>query len=124
MTCVDCGCSLQECAESKSSTDCPRCSLPECCCWPIIHRNLDDMSNSKQREKRLLSLTRKMGHEQNEDFKMASRRIRQILIRDFEREMALAEAFVEINALNDAAYHKTMSYAIHNTLRDLEVLIG
>jgi hypothetical protein len=82
------------------------------------------MSNSKQREKRLLSLTRKMGHEQNEDFKMASRRIRQILIRDFEREMALAEAFVEINALNDAAYHKTMSYAIHNTLRDLEVLIG
>jgi hypothetical protein len=55
---------------------------------------------------------------------MASRRIRQILIRDFEREMALAEAFVEINALNDAAYHRTMSCAIHNTLRDLEVLIG
>jgi len=82
------------------------------------------MSNSKQREKRLLSLTRKMGHEQNEDFKMASMRIRQILIRDFEREMALAEAFVEINALNEAAYHRTMSYAIHNTLRDLEVLIG
>ena len=118
MTCVDCGCSLQECAESKSSTDCPRCSLLECCCWPIIHRNLDDMSNSKQREKRLLSLTRKMGHKQNEDFKMASRRIRQILIRDFEREMALAEAFVEINALNEGAYHRTMSYAIHNTLPD------
>lgn len=124
MTCVDCGCSLQECAESKSLTDCPRCSLLECCCWPIIHRNLDDMSNSKQREKRLLGLTRKMGHEQNEDFKIASSRIRQILIRDFEREMALAEAFAEINALNEAAYHKTMSYAIHNTLRDLEVLIG
>jgi hypothetical protein len=46
------------------------------------------------------------------------------LIRDFEREMALAETFAEINALNEAAYHKTMSYAIHNTLRDLEVLIG
>lgn len=124
MTCVDCGCSHQECVGSKSSTDCPRCSLPECCCWSIIHRNLDDMSNSKQREKRLLNLTRKMGHGQNEDFKMASRRIRQILIRDFEREMALAEAFAEINALNEAAYHRTMSYAIHNTLRDLEVLIG
>jgi hypothetical protein len=68
------------------------------------------MSNSKQREKRLLGLTRKMGHEQNEDFKIASSRIRQILIRDFEREMALAETFAEINALNEAAYHKTMSY--------------
>lgn len=65
-----------------------------------------------------------MGHELNEDFRRAGKRIREILIRDFEREMALAEVFAERNGLPEAAYHRAMSYAIHNTLRDIEVMIG
>jgi len=35
--------------------------------------------------------------------------------------MALAEVFVD---LIEAAYHRAMAYAIHNTLRDLEMMIG
>ena len=29
ITCVECGCSPQECIQSKA-TECPHCSLPEC----------------------------------------------------------------------------------------------
>jgi len=65
-----------------------------------------------------------MGHELNEDFRRAGKRIREILIRDFEREMALAEVFAERKGFPEAAYHRAMSYAIHNTLRDNEVMIG
>jgi len=46
------------------------------------------------------------------------------LIRDFDREMALAEVFADRNDLIEAAYHRALAYAIHNTLRDLEMMIG
>jgi hypothetical protein len=46
------------------------------------------------------------------------------LIRDFDREMALAEVFVDRNDPIEAAYHRAMAYAIHNTPRDLEMMIG
>ncbi len=72
----------------------------------------------------MLSLNRKMGHELNEDFRRAGKSVREILVRDFEREIAIAEVFAERNVLSEAAYHSAMSYAIHNTLSDLEVMVG
>lgn len=63
------------------------------------------------------------GHELDEDFGRAGNRLRDILILDFDREMALAEVFVDRNDLIEAAYHRAMAYAIHNTLRDLEMVI-
>ena len=64
------------------------------------------------------------GHELDEDFRRAGNSLRDILSRDFEREIALAEVFVDRNDLTEAAYHRAMAYAIHNTLRDLEMMIG
>ncbi|MGC1131986.1 MAG: hypothetical protein WA941_04130 [Nitrososphaeraceae archaeon] len=82
------------------------------------------MSNSSEREGRLRSLSRKLGYELDEDFSRAGNRLRDILIRDFDRDMALAEVFVDRNDLIEAAYHRALAYAIHNTLRDLEMMIG
>jgi hypothetical protein len=82
------------------------------------------MSSSSERGGRLHSLSRKLGYELDEDFRRAGNRLRDILIRDFDREMALAEVFVDRNDLIEAAYHRAMGYAIHNTLRDLEMMIG
>ncbi|MGC1134418.1 MAG: hypothetical protein WA941_16440 [Nitrososphaeraceae archaeon] len=45
------------------------------------------------------------------------------MIRDFDREIELTEVFVDRNDLTEAAYHREMAYAIHNTLRDLERMI-
>ena len=89
MTCVDCGCGLQECVASRSSTECPHCSLSECCCWPVIHGNRKHISSSSEREMRLLRLRRRIGHGLHDDFARAGDRLRDILIRDFERETAL-----------------------------------
>ena len=57
------------------------------------------MSNSSEREGRLRSLSRKLGYELDEDFRRAGNRLRDILIRDFDREMALAEVFADRNDL-------------------------
>ena len=124
MTCVDCNCSFEECVKSKSSTECLHCSLSECCCWNVIHASRKHTSSSSERELRLLSLRRKRGHGIDDDFRRAANRLRDILIRDFDREMALAEVFVDRNDLIETAYHRAMAYAIHNTLRDLEMMIG
>jgi hypothetical protein len=124
MTCVDCGCSLEECVASLSSTECPHCSLSECCCWPVIHGNRKHISSSSEREMRLLRLKRKLGHGLDDDFTRAGDKLRDILIRDFERETALAVVFIERNDLTKAARHRAMAHAIHNTLRDLEIMIG
>ena len=103
MTCFDCACSFQECVESISSTECPHCSLSECCCWPVIHKDRRRISNSSKREMRLLSLSRKLGHGLDEDFRKAGDRLRNILIRDFERETALTVVFIERNDLTKAS---------------------
>jgi len=36
--CADCGCTSQECKESKSPKECPNCTGDECCCWIAIHK--------------------------------------------------------------------------------------
>jgi hypothetical protein len=82
------------------------------------------MSSPSDRERKLSSLGRKLGHELDEDFRRAGNNIRDILSRDFDTEIALAEVFVDQNNLTQAAYHRAMAYAIHNTLRDLEMMIG
>lgn len=35
--CADCGCFYSECKQSQSPTDCPNCTMNDCCCWPITH---------------------------------------------------------------------------------------
>ena len=82
------------------------------------------MSNSSEREGRLDNLSRKLGYELDEDFRRAGDKLKDILIRDFDKEMALADIFVDRNDLTVAAYHRALAYAIHNTLRDLEMMIG
>ena len=82
------------------------------------------MSGSSEREGRLDNLSRKLGHELDEDFRRAGDKLKDILIRDFDKEMALADIFVDRNDLTEAAYHRALAYAIHNTLRDLEMMIG
>ena len=82
------------------------------------------MSNSSEREGRLDNLSRKLGHELDEDFRRAGDKLKDFLIRDFDKEMALADIFVDCNDLTEAAYHRALAYAIHNTLRDLEMMIG
>ena len=73
---------------------------------------------------RLLSLSRKLGHGLDDDFRGAGDRLRNILINDFERETALSVVFIERNDLTVASQHRAMAHAIHNTLRDLELIIG
>jgi hypothetical protein len=114
MTCDDCGCSLQECVESISPASCPHCSLSECCCWPVIQANRNHVSSSSEREMILLCLSRKLGHGLDDDIRRAGNRLRDILVRDFERETALASVFVGRNDLAVASQHKEMSHAIHN----------
>jgi hypothetical protein len=82
------------------------------------------MSSPSEREKRLSGLAKKLGRELDEDFRRAGNRLRDVLIRDFDKEMSLAEVFADRNDLIEAAYHRTLAYAIHNTLRDLEMMIG
>lgn len=81
------------------------------------------MSSSSEREERLSSLSNKLGNGLDEDFRKAGNKLRDILIRDFDREMALAEIFADRDDLIEAAYHRTLAYAIHNTLRDIEMMI-
>jgi hypothetical protein len=63
-------------------------------------------------------------YELDEDFRRAGNKLKDILIRDFDKEMALADIFVDRNDLTEAAYYRALAYAIHNTLRDLEMMIG
>jgi hypothetical protein len=81
------------------------------------------MSSSSEREKILLGLSRKLGYELDEDFRRAGNRLRDILVREFKKEMALTEVFADRNDLIEAAYHRTLVYAIHKTLKDLEMMI-
>lgn len=37
--------------------------------------------------------------------------------------MALAEVFFDRNDIAEAAYHRAMAYAVHHTLRDLEMML-
>ena len=37
--CLDCNCTPKECKLSASATECPNCSLEECCCWKTMKKN-------------------------------------------------------------------------------------
>jgi hypothetical protein len=73
---------------------------------------------------RLLSLRRTLGHGVHNDYRRAANRLRDVLIRDFEREIALAVDFIKRDDHTKAAVHRAMAHAIHNTLRDLEMMTG
>jgi hypothetical protein len=89
-----------------------------------MHANLKHISNSSEREMRLLSLRRTLGHGIHDDFRRAANRLRDILIRDFEKEIAMAVEFIERDNHTKAAAHRAMAHAIHSTLRDLEMMMG
>ena len=67
------------------------------------------MSSSSEREERLENLSRKLGYELDEDFRRAGNKLKDILIRDFDKEMALADIFVDRNDLTEAAYHRALA---------------
>jgi hypothetical protein len=73
---------------------------------------------------KLLSLRSTLGTGIDDDFRRAANRLRDILIRDFERETASALEFIERGDHTKAVAHRAMAHAIHNTLRDLEIMIG
>ena len=81
------------------------------------------MSNLSERARRLSNLGKKLDHALDEDFRKAGNKLKDILIRDFEKEMALAEIFFDRNDITEAAYHRAMAYAVHHTLRDLEMML-
>ena len=64
------------------------------------------MSSSSEREERLENLSRKLGYELDEDFRRAGNKLKDILIRDFDKEKALANIFVD---RNDPAYHRALA---------------
>ena len=66
------------------------------------------MSSPSERERRLSGLARKLGHELDEDFRRAGNRLRDVLIRDFDKEMSLAEVFADRNDLIEAAYSENI----------------
>jgi hypothetical protein len=49
------------------------------------------MSSSSEREGRLESLSRKLGYELDEDFRRAGIKLKDILIRDFDKEQRISE---------------------------------
>jgi hypothetical protein len=67
------------------------------------------MSSSSKREERLESLSRKLGYELDEDFRRVGNKLNDILIRDFDKEMGLADIFVDLNDLTEAAYHRSLA---------------
>lgn len=69
-------------------------------------------------------LNKKLGYELEEGFRRVGNKLRDVLIRDFDRKMAYADVFLDRKYLIEAACHRALAYAIHNFLRDLEMMIG
>jgi hypothetical protein len=75
------------------------------------------MSSPSDRETRLNSLRLILGRELEEDFRKAGSDLIDRLIRDFEREILLAEAFASREDPIETVYHRITTDMIHKTLR-------
>ena len=73
---------------------------------------------------RLNSFRLKLGRDLNEDLRKEGSSLKEWFVRDFEREMLLAEAFAGRQNPVETVYHRTMAEMIHRTLNDLESMIG
>jgi hypothetical protein len=61
-----------------------------------------------------------LGRELEEDFRKAGSNLMNRLIRDFEREILLAEVFVSREVPIETVYHRITAEMIHKTLKALE----
>ena len=75
------------------------------------------MSSPSDRETRLNSLRLILGRELEEDFRKAGSDLMERLIRDFEREILLAEAFASREDPIKTVYHRITADMIHKTLK-------
>ena len=82
------------------------------------------MISSSDREMRLNSLRLKLGRDLEEDFRKEGSNLKQWLIRDFEREILLAESFALRENPAETVYHRALAEMIHRTLNDLESVTG
>jgi hypothetical protein len=78
------------------------------------------MTNSSDRETRLNSLRLKLGRDLEEDFRKEGPNLKSWLIRDFEREILLAEGFALQENPVETVYHRVLAEMIHRTLNDIE----
>ncbi|MGH9976586.1 MAG: hypothetical protein ACRD8Z_12235 [Nitrososphaeraceae archaeon] len=81
------------------------------------------MSSSTDRETKLNSLRLKLGRGLNEDLRKEGSSLKEWFVRDFEREMLLAEAFAGRQDPVETVYHRALAETIHRTLNDLESMI-
>ena len=81
------------------------------------------MTNSSDRETRLNSLRLKLGREL-EEFRKYGPNLKNWLIRDFEREILLAEPFALEENPVETVYHRALAEMVHRTLNDLESVIA
>ncbi|MGH9965232.1 MAG: hypothetical protein ACRD5E_10450 [Nitrososphaeraceae archaeon] len=72
------------------------------------------------RETRLNSLRLILGRELEEDFRKAGSDLMNRLVRDFEREILLTEAFASREDPIETVYHRITAEMIHKTLKALE----
>jgi hypothetical protein len=77
------------------------------------------MSSSSDRETRLNSLRLKLGRNLDEDLRKEGSSLKEWFIRDFEREMLLAEAFAGQQDPVETVYHRTLAEMIHRILDNL-----
>jgi hypothetical protein len=82
------------------------------------------MTSSSDRETRLNSLRLKLGRGLEEDFRKEGPNLKHWLVRDFEREILLAEAFALRENPVETVYHRTLAEMIHKALNDLEPMNG
>jgi hypothetical protein len=82
------------------------------------------MTSSSDRGMKLNSLRLKLGRELEEDFRKEGPNLKQWLVRDFEREILLAEAFALRENPVETVYHRALAEMTHRTLNDLESVTG
>ena len=66
----------------------------------------------------------KLGRGLEEDFRKEGPNLKHWLVRDFEREILLAEAFALRENPVETVYHRTLAEMIHKALNDLEPMNG
>lgn len=77
---------------------------------------------SSERETRLNSLGMKLGRGLEEDFQKEGSGLREMFIRDFEREILLAESFAGRQDPTETVYHRVLADMLHRILKDLELI--
>jgi hypothetical protein len=78
------------------------------------------MTNSSDRETRLIGLQLKLGRDLVEDLRKEGPGLKEWFLRDFEREMILTEAFASRQEPGETVYHRALTQMIHRTLTELE----